>query len=352
MAATHAAYNRVQAARARLLSTEQDVLLAAVTAYMNVLRDQAVLDLNVNNEQVLRRQLEATEDRFRVGEVTRTDVSQAQARLAGATADRIQAESDLEASRATFANVIGMPPGNVTVPELPTDLPQTGEAANDTAARFNPNVVAAQFDERAAYEDTREVRGQLLPSLNLEGTASHSLDSSGDDSEVTRYRAIVALTVPLYQKGAVYSRLREARQNLAEFRDRIDVARRDAIENSTRAWEQFLAARAQIEALRAQVTANEVALEGVQREAEVGSRTVLDVLDAEQELLDSRVNLVTARRGLAVAVYDLKSSIGQLTARLLDLPVELYDPEMHYQEVRGKWFGGRASGGAENASSP
>ena len=347
VAATRAAFNRVQAERARLLSTEQGVLLAAVTAYMDVFRDQAILELNINNEQVLRRQLEATEDRFRVGEVTRTDVSQAQARLAGATADRIQAEADLEASRAGYQNIIGEPAGTPILPDPPADLPENVDAANQAASQFNPGVVAAQFDERAARDDAREVKGELLPSLDLEGTASHSLDSSGDDSEFTRYRGLVALTVPLYQQGAVYSRLREARQNIVESRELIDSERRAAVENSTSAWEQLLAARAQIEALGAQVTANEVALEGVQREAEVGSRTVLDVLDAEQELLDSRVDLVTAERDLIVAIFDVKSAIGQLTARLLDLPVELYDPEAHYDEVRGKWFGARSSGDSE-----
>lgn len=344
VAATRKAENRVDAARARLAATEQSVMLDAVTAYMNVVRDQAVLALRVNNEQVLRRQLQATEDRFQVGEVTRTDVYQAEARVAGATADRIQAEGDLEVSRAQYRNIVGEAPGRLQPPPVPADVPADVDRAIDQALSANPDVLAAGFDERASVDGVTEVRGELLPSVTLSGSASKDYDTIGEHTRQTTYQARVSVSVPLYQAGAVYSRLRGARQTVVQNRQNLETARRDAVETVTREWETLITARAAIEAFRAQVTASEIALDGVRREAAVGSRTVLDVLDAEQELLDSRVNLVRAQRDQIVAIYGVKSAVGVLTARALDLPVDYYDPEEHYREVRDRWFGG-ASGG-------
>jgi len=157
----------------------------------------------------------------------------------------------------------------------------------------------------------------------------------------------VTLTVPLYQSGAVYSRLREARQSVAEQRLKTRQARRDAIEEATRSWEALQAARARIVAFRSEIQAAEVALEGVQREAVVGSRTVLDVLDAEQELLDAKVDFARAQRDEMVAIFELNVALGKMTAKHLKLPVEIYDPEDHYREVREKAFGGEASGQPE-----
>ncbi len=348
-AATQRAENTVEAARARLASTEQSVMLDAITAFMNVVRDQAVLELRVNNEQVLRRQLQATEDRFQVGEVTRTDVYQAEARVAGATADRIQAEGDLEVSRAQYRNIVGEAPGRLQAPPVPADVPVDANAAVGQALASNPDVVAAGFDERASAAGVNEVRGELLPSVTLSGSAEKDYDSVGEHTRLTTYEARVSVSVPLYQAGAVYSRLRSARQTVVEDRQKLEAERRAAIEAVTREWETLITARAAIEAFRSQVTANEIALDGVRREAAVGSRTILDVLNAEQELLDSRVNLVGAQRDQIVAIYGVKSASGALTARTLDLPVEYYDPEEHYREVRDKWFGGTSSGDAHSA---
>ncbi len=324
-------------------------MLDAVTAYMNVVRDQAVLELRVNNEQVLRRQLQATEDRFQVGEVTRTDVYQAEARVAGATADRIQAEGDLEVSRAQYRNIVGEAPGRLQAPPVPADVPADANAVVDQALANNPDVLAAGFDERASVNGVSEVRGELLPSVTLSGTAEKDYDSVGEHTRLTTYEARVSVSVPLYQAGAVYSRLRSARQTVVQNRQNLEAERRTAIEAVTREWETLVTARAAIEAFRSQVTANEIALDGVRREAAVGSRTILDVLNAEQELLDSRVNLVGAQRDQIVAIYGVKSASGALTARTLDLPVEYYDPEEHYREVRDKWFGGTSSGDVHSA---
>ena len=346
LAATSEAENTVKAERARLLDVEQTVLLDVVKAYMDVFRDQAVLELNINNEQVLKRQLEASLDRFEVGETTRTDVHQSEARLARETADRIQAEGDLIVSRASYRNTVGEIPGKLIQPEAPAGLPTSEAEAIGAAATDNPIVTEAEFDEKASLDDVDEVRGELLPSVDLEGSAKRAFNSSGKDSRSDTYTAKVTLSVPLYQSGSVYSRLREARQTAAELRRKFDQARRDATEETIQAWEGLQTARARIESFLSQIKANEIALEGVQREAAVGSRTVLDILDAEQELLDARVDLVRAGRDEMVAIYELKKAMGQLTAGQLQLPVDFYDPEVHYRQVRHKWFGGAVQGGS------
>jgi len=344
-AALGEAENKVRAARARLTSKEQEVLLAAVNAFMDVIRDQAVLNLNINNEQVLRRQLEATLDRFQVGEITRTDVSQAEARLAGATADRIQSEGNLEISRAAYLNVIGLAPSTLLAPKkFSHELPADKKSASDAAREVHPDVSAALFDERAAKDNIEKVRGELRPELSLNGTVAYDVEASGNTSRSVERSIGATLKIPLYQAGAVYSRLREAKQTAGEARLLVDQARRDVLAQAARAWEQLATARARIKSFKAQVEASEIALEGVEREAAVGSRTVLDTLDAKQELLDARVNLVTAERDETVAQYGLLSAVGRLTARDLDLPAEIYDPEKHYREVRGKWVGTESSG--------
>ena len=346
LAATSEAEHNIRAERARLLDTEQQVLLDAATAYLNVFRDEAVLKLNVNQEQVLRRQLEATQDRFEVGEITRTDVHQAEARMARATADRIQAEGDLENSRANYVNVVGeMPKSALKLPPLFADLPEAKDMAIKTAVVANPRIVAADFDKRASLDNVDEVWGELLPSLELSASATKQFETVNEVSDRFTHDVTLSLTIPIYQQGAVYSRLRQARQTAAENAQLIDRQRRDISEQATQAWESMTTARARVAAFRTQVEANIVALEGVQREAAVGSRTVLDILDAEQELLDSRVGHVRAQRDELVAAYQLKSAMGGLTASDMKLPVELYDPRSHYKEVRGKWFGGRSTGG-------
>ena len=344
IAATREAENTVRAERARLLVVEQTVLRDAASAFVNVVRDQAVLELNIKNEQRLARQLEATRDRFRVGEVTRTDVSQAESRLSLASADRSQSQGDLEISRAAYRNVVGESPGRLSAPAPLGALPSGWEEAVGIAVAENPNVVAADFDARASADDADEVRGELLPRVSLEGSAKRAFDSAGEESRVDTLEATVTLTVPLYQSGAVYSRLRAARQTLGQRRLLIDEARRAAAESATRGWESLQTARARIQAFNAAIEAAEIALEGVEREAAVGSRTVLDVLDAEQELLNASVSFVRAQRDEMAAIFDLKVALGHMGATRLGLDVELYDPDRHYREVRPMWFGGESSG--------
>jgi len=331
----------VLAERARLWSAEQSVLLDAATAYMDVVRDEATLELNINNEQRLMRQLEAAQDRFRVGEITRTDVAQAESRLAQATATRIGAEGNLAISRATYRRVMGEYPATLTPPPRARNRPTSREDTQDQASNNNPNVIAAEYAEVASRDDVRTVAGELLPEVTVTGDYTHSENSSTTAStQRTDTRSITArVTMPLYEAGAITARYRAAQQTQAQRRSEVDEARRGAVETATRAFEQFETARARFESFSQVIASAEIALDGVQQEASVGSRSVLDVLDAEQELLTAQVNQVQAARDEFVATFQLLAAVGRFTAADLGLPVEFYDAEEYYKRVRNKWWG-------------
>lgn len=337
--ATEAAEALVLAGRQDLASTERRVLLDAVTAYMDVVQNQAVLDLNRNNEEVLRRQLEATRERFRVGEITRTDVAQAESRLSRATADRISAEGALISSRAVLARVMGETPGTLVQPPPLPQLPANEEEALAIAYEDNPDLLGARFREVAAKYDVRTISGGLLPTVSLNGTLSKSDETSRANLESESAKIALSVTVPLYEGGSIYSQTRQRKQTHNQRRIQVEEQRRSVRQSVTQSWENLSTARSNITARRAQVEASRIALEGVQQEAEVGSRTTLDVLDQEQEYLDARVAEVRARRDEYVAGYTLLSSVGRLGARQLALPVDYYDPETNYKRVRDKWFG-------------
>lgn len=345
VAATQRAEQLVQSQRAQLVSVEQDILLRGVTAFMDVWRDQAELALNVNNEKVLQRQLEATQDRFTVGEVTRTDVAQAETRLAVATANRVAAEGALASSSAVFEEVIGAAPGTLAAPSsdvggLPANLKDTVEQGT----RHNPDVLAAMFNERAAIKQVREIEGEFLPTVSLNASISHSEETSQRGSKSDEAQILAQVSVPLYQQGQVSSRVREAKQVSNQRRIQIVETRRRIEQQSVSAWQALVAARAQIVSFQSGVRSAEIALEGVQQEQAVGARTVLDVLDAEQELLDAKVNLVRSQHDQIVAAYQVLAAIGRLTAADLGLPVEVYNPDLDYNKVRNKWFGLDAPG--------
>lgn len=339
LAAVKRAEAEVQARRAQLTATEQQVLFDAGTAYGDVVRDQAVLELNENNERVLGRQLEATQARFAVGEVTRTDVAQAESRLAQARAERIAAQGRLAKSRASYQNMVGQQPGRLSPADPLGSLPGSLEEVIAAAEVDSPEVLAARFNERAAAASVEEVLGRFLPSLDLE--ASVGRRSATGLTEIRNFSTEISarLTIPLYQQGTVSSQVREAKHIQRERRLELEAAVRRAIQGATQAWENLTTARAQIDAFGAEVQATEVALNGVVQEEQVGSRTILDVLDAEQELLDARSNLVVATRNEVVASLELRQVVGTLTARALALPVTPYDPEDNYRRVRGKWWG-------------
>ncbi|WP_339774082.1 TolC family outer membrane protein [uncultured Thalassospira sp.] len=338
-AETERADARIKAQRAALRSSEQTVFLDVATAYFNVLRDTAVVELNQNNIRVLERQLEATRDRFSVGEVTRTDVAQAEARLAGAKANLIAAQGTLANTRAVYERLVGNAPTDLKIPDPLGGLPTGVKQVVETASAQHPDVLQAQYSEDAAHDDIRLSEGALYPVVSLSAGVSRSSESSSEDTTTDNAEILAEVTVPIYQQGAEYSTIRAAKQTAGQARLVVDQTRRQVIESATSAWENLVTARASIESQQSEVSAAEVALDGVQREASVGSRTVLDVLDQEQELLQARVSLVQSRRDAAVAEFEVKAAIGALNAQVLGLPVEIYDVEQNYNKVKDQLWG-------------
>lgn len=333
------AKNLILAGRAQLRTVEQSVLLEAATAYVDVLRDSAVLELTIKSEQVLKRELDATRDRRAVGTATLTDVAQAEARVAGATARRIQALGNLESTRAVYSRVIGHPPENPQLPAPLTGLPRSLREALAVAGENSPELIDARYIEEAARDDVRLARGALLPTLSLNGDIQHSEESSFPGVETDSASVIAQLSVPLYQAGGASARVRQAKQSAAEQRIRVEEASRAVRQEATQAWEALEAARAGIVQFEIQVRANEIALGGTREQVDAGSRILLDVLNAEQELRDAQVNLVRAQRDAFVAELRLLAAIGRLTARDLALPVEYYNEEAYYDHIKSKIWG-------------
>jgi outer membrane protein len=332
--------NQVLAQRATLIGAEQTAFGSAVEAYVGVIQSQQVLALTINNEQVLSRQLQATRERFRVGEITRTDVAQAEAALAGATANRQTAEGDVQVARARFQQVIGEPAPERLVEPQPLRLPtRTLDEARGLAGSNNPSVVAAMFTDAAARDNFDVQYARLMPNLSLQGSLSRNEDVQTKDLTTKVAQILMVLSVPLYQGGAEYAAIRQARQDQQRTRQQVDDARRQAIQQVTEAWNRYASARATIESTRQQIRSNEIALEGVQREAIVGSRTTLDVLNEEQRLLNSRVTLVRNLGSLITASYGVAAAGGRLTARDLNLNVPLYDETAYYKAVRNRLIG-------------
>ncbi|TVQ30719.1 MAG: type I secretion protein TolC [Geminicoccaceae bacterium] len=341
VAGIRSAVQQVGQQRAVLTSIEQEIFLNTVRAYTDVVASRRVVELAGTNQERLERQLQATRDRFEVGEVTRTDVAQAEARVAGSIADRIRAEGNFQQAIANFEAVVGLRPTNLTSDEVTIQPPPSLTTAQSRAEN-NPALIAAEFAFEAAQADVRVAQGALLPTLDLDAGLRYVDNPSRVLNYQTDARIGAVLTIPLYQGGAEYSRVRQSRQIVDQRRREFDATRRDVIELTTAAWEGLQTATAQTRALEQQVRANTLALEGVQTEAQVGARTVLDVLDAEQELFQSEVDLVNARANRVVALYTLQSAIGELTAEALGLTVDRYDPSVHYQTVRTQAFGTEA----------
>ncbi len=335
---TKAAEASVLAGRQDLLAVEQDILFRAVQAYVNVLRDRQIVAFRQKNVSVLEEQLRAATARFEAGETTRTDTAQARARLSQSQASLSGARANLAASVANYTRIVGHAPGTLKYPRV-APVPSSLRAALAIAAETNPDVLAAAFVEEVSRYTIEVVRGDLLPSLSLEATASLRHDPGGNahTSESATIRGV--LSVPLYEAGLVYSAVREAK-HVASQRRLLVIETGRAVREAVESTWSFLAASQQtIAAAKAQVAAAELALEGVRQEYQVGSRTTLDVLDAEAEVVDARIVLVTAQRDRVVDAYQLLAAIGRLTARDLGLAVTYYDAEQNYRKVRNKWFG-------------
>ncbi|WP_442931740.1 TolC family outer membrane protein [Microvirga sp. CF3062] len=339
--------NRVRAAesgvlgsREQLNTSEQSVLLDAATAYMDVLRDTAILDLQRNNVEVIDEQLRQTRDRFNVGEVTRTDVAQAEARLAASRSEASLAEANLRNSIAVYRQVVGVEPQQLA-PGRPLDslTPRSVDAAVKVALNEHPAIKARQHAVDVAELQVKVAQGALAPQLGVAGSVDQRYSSQSAGDQTFSASVVARLTVPIYEGGQVYSATRQAKEEAGQRRLEADSVRdqvRAAVQSS---WGRLEAARAQIQAAQAQIDAAETALNGVREEARVGQRTTLDVLNAQQELLTARVNLIQAQRDRVVASYSLVNAMGRLHSRALALKVNHYSPKIHYDQVKDLWIG-------------
>ena len=343
---TRQAESNVMSARETLRVMEQTVLLDAVTAYMNVLRDSATLDLQRRNVEVIQEQLRQTRDRFNVGEVTRTDVAQAESRVAAAQSQMLAAQANLTASRANYRRIIGIEAGKLS-PGTPVDRlsPRSLDQAVAQGQAENPSVAAAEFGIDVAALQVKINEGALYPVVAVQAIAQKDWNSTLQSRRSFNGGVMGQVTVPLYQGGSEYSLIRQAKETVSQRRLELALNRDQARANVVQAWGQLEAAKAQIDATRAQVAAAEIALNGVREEARVGQRTTLDVLNAQQELVNARVALVAAQRDRVVASYTLLASVGRLSVQAIGLQTPVYDPMIHYQQVRDSWFGMRTPDG-------
>jgi TolC family type I secretion outer membrane protein len=339
-AETEAAENQVLSERARLDDAEQQLFLDTATAYLDLIRDQEVLNSNRENEHVLERKLEETRIRAKYGELTQTDVRQAESRLARSHVTRYQAESSVTADQESYRRLVGQPAERLTSPDLTFSLSHDPDDLLYQAETRNPKVVSARYDIDEAKAEVDLNKGSLLPEINLVGSRSQSwaqnstLPGQQDSSQI-----LIQATMPLYRAGTDYSKTRAAEQNVTQRRMSLEDVRHKARELARNALQTLQSAEAAIKADRDEVKAATEALKGVQEEAKVGTRTTLDVLNAEQELLDAKVDLAKSTHDKDLAVVQIKGAIGSLTVAQLGLPGTIYDPETHYNDVRNKWVG-------------
>jgi outer membrane protein len=343
---TRAAESQVSGAREGLRVLEQTVLLNAATVYMDYLRDSAVVEVQKSNVRVLEQTLKQTRDRFNVGEVTRTDVAQSEAQLASGKTQELQAESNLTTTRANFRRIIGdepqkLAPGSPVDRYIPTTLPQ----AVELSLIENPNVTAAMYGVDVNFLQVKINEGALLPTVSLVGAVQQTYETTMTTPRTFGASATAQLTVPIYQGGAEYSLIRQSKESLAQQRLNLETTRDQTRANTVTAWGQLVAGKAQVASAQSQVTASEIALNGVREEAKAGQRTTLDVLNAQQALVNARIALVTAQHDRVVASYSVVNSIGRLSPQVLNLPTTTYDASVHYHQVRDSWFGIRTPDG-------
>ena len=341
------AESTVMQSRETLRLSELNILNAAAAAYMNVLRDTALLRLSDSNIEVLQQQLKQTNDRFQVGEVTRTDVAQAQAALAQGQASAFTARSNLNNSLGVYRQLIGEPPRNLSPARaIEGLLPKSMEQAIAISQSEHPQIQAALHAVDVAALNVKVQEGALYPTVSVQGTVSEAQDSNGTPkANVFTASAIGSLSIPLYDGGVTYANVRQAKEQLGQARLQADLASETVRSGVVSAWGAYLNTKASIQSFQAQVRANEVALAGIREEAKVGQRTTLDVLNAQQALLNSRTSLITAQRDQVVNSYALLASIGQLSAAKLGLGVSSYDPTVHFDQVKDKAWGLRTPDG-------
>ena len=343
---TRAAESQVSGSREALRSLDQTVLLNGATIYMDYLRDAATLEVQRSNVRVLEQTLKQTRDRFNVGEVTRTDVAQSEAQLAAGKTQALQAEANLTTTRANFRRIIGNEPTNLA-PGSPVDrfFPATLASAVELGLVENPNVTAAMFGIDVNFLQVKVAEGALLPTLSVQAGVTQAYQQSLSFFRQTSASAIATASIPIYQGGAEYSLIRQSKENLAQQRLNLETTRDQTRATVVQWWGNLQAGKAQVQSAQAQVTASEIALNGVREEAKAGQRTTLDVLNAQQALVNARVALVTAQHDRVVASYNVLAAVGRLSPQVLGLATTVYDPSVHYQQVRDSWAGVRTPDG-------
>lgn len=338
-----AARTRVEAGRATLKAVEGDVFTQAVVAYMDVIRDRAIVELNQNNVKVLSTNLEATRDRFQIGDLTRTDVAQSEARLQLGRSQLATSQGQLTASEATYRQVIGHAPGVLAPPPPLPPLPATPDEAVRIALANNPDLVAISRQAVAAGYDVRVAEAGRLPTVagvlsntyvnNLGGNSAAGIPNTGTQTQIG-----AQVNIPIFQGGLPAARIRQAQAQEGQVLEQVVGTERAVVQAARAAFATYDAAQRAIQSNTVAVQANELALEGARAEQSVGTRTVLDVLNAEQELLNSQVALVSAKRDAYVAGFQLLNAMGQAQAE--DLGLEggpLYDPLGNYRHVSSNW---------------
>lgn len=341
-------YNSVKAADSsakaeieNLYNVEQAVLLDASTAYLDVVRDEAIVKLQKNNEHLLKKQLDETLARFSVGEVTRTDVAQSRASYAQAQSDLISAEGNLAISRDDYLRIVGKEPKDVVFPEnLSSMFPSEFDAAMAYARNNNYALLAAQKALKAAKYNVKSNEGALLPEVNFTASSGKNTVSShtGINPSTRSNEYTVEMTMPLYAGGATRAKIRKSKYQRWAAQEQLQSAERAVVSSVTASWEMMQTSKSNISSIQEQVKASAIALEGTQKEEALGNRTVLDVLNAYQTLLTSQVNEVKARHDYYVSGLMLMQSMGKLTAKKLGLNVKHYDAEGNYQNTKGKWL--------------
>ncbi|MGJ5046729.1 TolC family outer membrane protein [Bradyrhizobium oligotrophicum] len=339
---------QVQSGREALRNVGQGVLLDAVTAYTNVLANQSLVEAQRSNVAFLRETLSVTQRRLNAGDVTPTDASQAEARLARGQSDLNAAEVNLAISQATYAQVIGMAPGQLRAAD-PIDrlLPRSREDAIALGNKENPAVAAASFDVDVASTSIKVAEGALLPTVTLQGNVSRSRDSDQTLGTFGTDQASIvgSVTAPIYDGGTAASQTRQSKELAAQSRLVLDQVRNQARTAAVSAWVANEGAKVAVSASEAEVKAATVALQGVSREAQGGQRTTVDVLNSQADLIQAKARLIGAQRDRVIASYTLLSAVGRLDVKNLNLNTPDYLPEVHYHQVRDAWHGLRTPSG-------
>jgi outer membrane protein len=349
---TREARNSVYAQRATLLASEQTVFLNVVTDYVTVITDSQLLALDRNNVEVLRRQLQATNDQFNIGDITLTSVAQAQAALAQANAQVAIAVGNVQIAQENFRHDVGQYPGDLTPPQ-PLTLPVSSQdEAGALAERNNPNVIAAEFGNAANLDAVDVAFSALLPQVSIQASGFVESNPSGPRSQLNGGSVLGQLTVPLYQGGQEYAAIRQARAKAQQSFAQIIDAQRSAYAQATQAWEGVNASRAAVVSTNTEIRANAIALDGTEREEIVGTRDTLDVLNAQQLLLQSQDQQVQNIGNLVTQSYTVAAAIGRLTATDLGLPVTQYDDLKYYNSVKYAGFGTGESADARAGVAP